>query len=100
MFQRQRLGDAVQRSIVGAKLVFPGPKMGDPATLAALIEEEGVTHAAGVPTVWTGLSTTWTDRQARADVEAHSRGWLGSAAEDDPRFRPEARHRRAAGAGA
>jgi fatty-acyl-CoA synthase len=41
--------------MVGAKLVFPGPRMGDPETLQALIEEEKVTFAAGVPTVWQGL---------------------------------------------
>jgi 3-(methylthio)propionyl---CoA ligase len=41
--------------MVGAKLVFPGPKMGDPPTLQALIEEEQVTFAAGVPTVWQGM---------------------------------------------
>jgi acyl-CoA synthetase (AMP-forming)/AMP-acid ligase II len=43
-------------AMVGAKLVFPGPKMGDPETLQALIEEEQVTFAAGVPTVWQGLA--------------------------------------------
>ena len=42
-------------AMVGAKLVFPGPKMGDPETLQALIESEQVTFAAGVPTVWQGL---------------------------------------------
>jgi fatty-acyl-CoA synthase len=41
--------------MVGAKLIFPGPKMGDGATLAALINEEKVTLAAGVPTVWQNL---------------------------------------------
>jgi 3-(methylthio)propionyl---CoA ligase len=41
--------------MVGAKLVFPGPRMGDPETLQTLIEEEKVTFAAGVPTVWQGL---------------------------------------------
>ncbi len=55
MFHANAWGLPYNGPIVGAKLVFPGPKMGDPATLAALIEEEGVTHAAGVPTVWTGL---------------------------------------------
>jgi len=43
-------------AMVGAKLVFPGPKMGDPETLHALIEEEQVTFTAGVPTVWQGLT--------------------------------------------
>ena len=42
-------------AMVGAKLVFPGPKMGDPETLQRLIDEENVTFAAGVPTVWQGL---------------------------------------------
>ena len=55
MFHANAWGLPYNGPIVGAKLVFPGPKMGDPATLVALIEEEGVTHAAGVPTVWTGL---------------------------------------------
>jgi len=42
----------------------------DPADLAALIEEEGVTVSAGVPTVWLGLqeyitgATTWTSRRS------------------------------------
>ena len=42
---------------VGAKLVFPGPKMGDGETLQRLIEGEGVTVTAGVPTVWLALLT-------------------------------------------
>jgi len=40
---------------VGAKLVFPGPKMADGETLSALINNEGVTCSAGVPTVWLAL---------------------------------------------
>lgn len=41
--------------MVGAKLVFPGPKMGDGETLADLMNGEQVTIALGVPTVWLGL---------------------------------------------
>ncbi len=40
--------------MVGAKLVFPGPKL-DGESLATLMNEEGVTDAWGVPTVWLGL---------------------------------------------
>jgi 3-(methylthio)propionyl---CoA ligase len=40
--------------MVGAKLVLPGPKM-DAASIAALIEAEGVTVAAGVPTLYAKL---------------------------------------------
>jgi fatty-acyl-CoA synthase len=41
--------------MVGAKLVFPGNKMGDGETLFNLIESEGVNVALGVPTVWSAL---------------------------------------------
>ena len=44
-------------AMVGAKLVLPGPKMSDAETLHSLIEEEQVTFAAGVPTVWNALVT-------------------------------------------
>jgi len=40
--------------MVGAKLVLPGPKM-DAASIAGLIEAEGVTVAAGVPTLYAKL---------------------------------------------
>jgi fatty-acyl-CoA synthase len=41
--------------MVGAKLVFPGPKMGDGAALYELMDSEDVTMALGVPTVWLAL---------------------------------------------
>lgn len=41
--------------MVGSKLVFPGPKMGDGEALYNLMESEGVTISLGVPTVWLGL---------------------------------------------
>jgi fatty-acyl-CoA synthase len=41
--------------MVGARLVLPGPHMGDPRVLADLIEQERVTATMGVPTVWLGL---------------------------------------------
>lgn len=41
--------------MTGAKLVFPGPKMGDGESLYGLLESEGVTLALGVPTVWLAL---------------------------------------------
>jgi fatty-acyl-CoA synthase len=40
--------------MVGAKLVFPGAAL-DGKSLYELMEAEGVTMAAGVPTVWLGL---------------------------------------------
>jgi fatty-acyl-CoA synthase len=41
--------------ITGAKLVLPGPKMGDGEALCELIDSESVTLALGVPTVWLAL---------------------------------------------
>jgi acyl-CoA synthetase (AMP-forming)/AMP-acid ligase II len=40
--------------MVGAKLLLPGPKM-DPTSIAELIQTEGVTVAAGVPTLYARL---------------------------------------------
>jgi fatty-acyl-CoA synthase len=55
MFHANAWGLPYSVPMIGAKLVFPGPKMGDGATLAALIGEEQVTLACGVPTVWQNL---------------------------------------------
>jgi fatty-acyl-CoA synthase len=41
--------------MVGAKLVFPGPKMGDGEALYQLMDQEGVSLSLGVPTVWLAL---------------------------------------------
>ena len=41
--------------MVGAKLVLPGPKMGDGQALYELLEAESVTTALGVPTIWSTL---------------------------------------------
>jgi acyl-CoA synthetase (AMP-forming)/AMP-acid ligase II len=41
--------------MAGAKLVLPGPKMGDGEALYELMDSEDVTMALGVPTVWLAL---------------------------------------------
>jgi fatty-acyl-CoA synthase len=55
MFHANAWGLPYNAAMVGSKVVFPGPKMGDPAVLTQLMNEEGVTLAAAVPTVWTML---------------------------------------------
>jgi len=55
MFHANAWGLPYNVPMTGAKLVFPGPKMGDAATLTQLLNDEGVTLAAAVPTVWTML---------------------------------------------
>jgi fatty-acyl-CoA synthase len=51
MFHSNAWGLTLSAPAVGAKLVMPGPKM-DGASIHELIENEGVTFAAAVPTVW------------------------------------------------
>ncbi len=55
LFHVNAWGIPYSAPMVGAKLVFPGPKMGDGETLHKLMEAEKVTMALGVPTVWTAL---------------------------------------------
>ena len=54
MFHVNAWGMPFTTTAAGAKHVYPGPAP-DPADLAGLIENEGVTLTAGVPTVWLGL---------------------------------------------
>ena len=54
MFHANGWGLPFMAPAVGAKLVLPG-RHANPASLARLMQQEGVTVAAGVPTVWLGL---------------------------------------------
>jgi fatty-acyl-CoA synthase len=54
MFHANAWGLAHAAVAAGASLVMPGPDL-SPPSLAALIEEERVTIAAGVPTIWMGV---------------------------------------------
>ncbi len=54
MFHANAWGLAHAAVAAGATLVMPGPDL-SPPSLAALIEEERVTIAAGVPTIWMGV---------------------------------------------
>ena len=51
MFHVNAWGIPYSAALTGAKVVFPGPAL-DGKSLYELIEAEGVTFAAGVPTVW------------------------------------------------
>lgn len=55
LFHVNAWGVPYSAGIVGAKLVLPGPKMGDGETLCELLDSEDVTQALGVPTVWLAL---------------------------------------------
>ena len=56
MFHVNAWGIPYSAALTGAKLVFPGSGM-DGKSIYELIEGEGVTYAAGVPTVWQMLLT-------------------------------------------
>ncbi len=55
MFHVNAWGLPYVSAVVGNKLVFPGAKMADGEVLTSLINDEGVTYSAGVPTVWLAL---------------------------------------------
>ncbi|WP_276300353.1 long-chain fatty acid--CoA ligase [Halorussus lipolyticus] len=63
MFHVNAWGMPYSATAAGAKHVYPGPAP-EPADLAQLIEEEGVTFTAGVPTVWLGLLEYLEDNDA------------------------------------
>jgi fatty-acyl-CoA synthase len=54
MFHVNAWGMPFTATAGGSKHVYPGPSP-EPADIARLIEQEGVTITAGVPTVWLGL---------------------------------------------
>ncbi len=54
MFHANAWGWGHAPLFAGAELVLPGPQM-TPAAIAAMLEQERVTMAAGVPTIWMGL---------------------------------------------
>jgi len=55
LFHVNAWGIPYSTMMTGAKLVFPGPKMGDGEALYELMDSEDVTIALGVPTVWLAL---------------------------------------------
>ncbi|MCC7411050.1 MAG: long-chain-fatty-acid--CoA ligase [Gammaproteobacteria bacterium] len=64
MFHANAWGAPYAAVLAGARLVMPGPKLGDAPTLYELIENERVNVALGVPTVWLGL-LDWCERERR-----------------------------------
>ena len=54
MFHISAWGLVYSAAMVGAKLVMPGPNL-DGSSLTTMIQKQGVTLMAGVPTVWLGI---------------------------------------------
>jgi fatty-acyl-CoA synthase len=64
MFHVNAWGTPYAAPMIGAKLVFPGPHL-DGKSLYELMQAEGVTFSAGVPTVWLGLITHMQQHQLK-----------------------------------
>jgi acyl-CoA synthetase (AMP-forming)/AMP-acid ligase II len=80
MFHANAWGYPYLAAMLGAKLVLPGPHV-DPESLLEDFVQEGVTWAAGVPTIWLGLLQLLDSEPGRWDL-SRMKGMLvgGSAA--------------------
>ena len=78
MFHVNAWGTPYACAMTGAKMVMPGPRMADGETLQRLIEQEEVTIALGVPTVWLALLAYL--RESGKTVPSLARTVIGGAA--------------------
>ncbi|MBA3842792.1 MAG: long-chain fatty acid--CoA ligase [Actinobacteria bacterium] len=80
MFHANAWGYPYLATMIGAKLVYPGPHL-DPESLLEDFVEEGVTWTAGVPTIWLGILAMLDADPGRWDL-SRMKGMLvgGSAA--------------------
>jgi fatty-acyl-CoA synthase len=80
MFHANAWGYPYLATMLGAKIVYPGQHV-DPGSLLELFEREGVTWAAGVPTIWLGILQLLDAEPGRWDL-SRMKGMLvgGSAA--------------------
>jgi fatty-acyl-CoA synthase len=69
MFHANAWGLIYTASLVGSKLVLPGPKL-DPESVLELLETERVTVSAGVPTVWMAVLAALDAEPDRWDLSA------------------------------
>jgi fatty-acyl-CoA synthase len=79
MFHANAWGRPHAAALVGAKLVFPGPKL-DPESLLDLIVKERVTSTAGVPTIGLGMLALLDAHPNKWDIKCLRRITIGGAA--------------------
>ena len=79
MFHAMAWGYPYTCTMVGAKLVYPGPYL-DPESLLEDMVEERVTVAAGVPTVWMTILQLLDHEPGRFDLSALRAMLVGGAA--------------------
>ena len=91
LFHANAWGLAFDCPAIGAKLVMPGQKL-DGASIYELMESEGVTFSAGVPTVWQMLLQHVEQPQV-LDLEAAGRGRFSPSGVAPARLPGPLRHR-------
>ena len=91
MFHVNGWGVPFASVMFGSKLVFPGPHA-NPSNLLQLIEQEGVTVAFGVPTIWLGVAAELEKNPGRWKLSRPLRINCGGAAPPIELIRTLARH--------
>jgi fatty-acyl-CoA synthase len=86
MFHANAWGLPWTATMMGAKLVLPGPHM-DAESLLDLIEREGVTLAAGVPTLWLSVLQALENNPGRWEIKRPLRIVSGGSAVPEALFR-------------
>ncbi|MGO9834182.1 MAG: long-chain fatty acid--CoA ligase [Polyangiaceae bacterium] len=79
MFHANAWGLPHSCAAVGAKMVFPGPKL-DPESLLDLMAKEKVTCSAGVPTIWLGILALLDATPKKWDLSSLSQMIIGGSA--------------------
>ncbi|MGO9832273.1 MAG: long-chain fatty acid--CoA ligase [Myxococcaceae bacterium] len=91
MFHANAWGLPHAATMVGCKLVFPGPHL-DAASLLDLMQAEGVTCAAGVPTVWMAILEALEKEPTRWTLAKGLRMVVGGSAAPEAMLRAFDRH--------
>lgn len=91
MFHVNAWGLPFTMTMVGAKQVYPGPHL-DPVSLLELMQEEQVTFAAGVPTIWFGIHRELDKQPGHWRLHPELRTAVGGAAAPEVLLRGMDRH--------
>jgi fatty-acyl-CoA synthase len=79
MFHANAWGYPYLAAMLGAKIVYPGPHL-DPHSLLEDFEQEQVTWAAGVPTIWMGILNVLDAEPDRYDLSCMKGMLVGGSA--------------------
>ena len=91
MFHANAWGLPYGAVAAGAPIVLPGPHL-DPVSLLDLAEGEGVTFAAGVPTIWNGILQALDAEPERWSLHPALRTAVGGSAASEAMIRGFDRH--------